>query len=121
MKDKLQTYAKLHDEIDNLCHIIMDYYFQFPLLAKSMHNSDYYDSFRVEDNKLYIICYDLYHENRMSIIIPLDKMDNWKEYIQRLEAKKQEEKQRKLSEYEDKEKEKRRKLYNQLKQEFESK
>lgn len=122
LKNKLQKYYKLHEEIDDLCERIVNYYCSFPLLLDSMGGCCDYEKFSVDDDSLCITCTDLHYDcyDCTCFSIPLDELDDWKNYIQKMEDEKQEERCDRLERNEKQAKEERRKLYEELKNEFEA-
>lgn len=123
MKNKIQTYIRLNDEFEDLSRKIGNYLDTKPAIWDSCY--DAFEKFEIDDNKFIIYFYDSHYDlyDCCSFGIPLSRIidDTWKEYIDEEEDKKLQKRYDEMVKTQKRAEDERRKLYEELKEEFENK
>lgn len=121
MKEKIKTYIKLNDEFEDLAIEIGNYLDKCPLLWDGCY--DAFEKFELDNKNFSVYFYDSHYDlyDVSSFSIPVERIINgtWKDYIDEKNEEKQQKRYETQLKLQKKEEDERRKLYEELKREFE--
>lgn len=121
MTNKINTYYKLQDELDDFAYDLFKYIKSNYLDLLEFGTYSAYEKFKIDDNTFYIKYYDrgydIYECNFFAI--PINKIGNAKQYIDDYAEEKFQYKLKKQKEEEEQAKQARYEQFQKLRQEFE--